>query len=166
MAAQPDVPTNSASKRELLSFRIAEQEFCIDIMAVREIRGWTPTTPLPFSPPYMRGVVNLRGKVMPIIDLAERLGLPVVEPTAQHVIIVAELGSQTAGLLVSAVCDILTMSDAVIQAVPDIASNVAKAHLLGLLTVNDKMVGLLSTDQLVPAGVAAEIEGALEPMAA
>jgi purine-binding chemotaxis protein CheW len=163
MATGPDTQTTSGSNRELLSFRIADQEFCIDIMAVREIRGWTPTTPLPFAPSYMRGVVNLRGKVMPIIDLAERLGLPIVEPTPQHVIIVAELGNQTAGLLVSAVCDILSMSDAVIQ---DVASGIVRMHLLGLLTVNDRMVGLLSTDQIVPAAVAAQIEGAVEPLAA
>jgi purine-binding chemotaxis protein CheW len=166
MATGPDIQTTSGSNRELLSFRIADQEFCIDIMAVREIRGWTPTTPLPFAPSYMRGVVNLRGKVMPIIDLAERLGLPIVEPTPQHVIIVAELGNQTAGLLVSAVCDILSMSDAVIQDVPDVASGIVRMHLLGLLTVNDRMVGLLSTDQIVPAAVAAQIEGAVEPLAA
>jgi purine-binding chemotaxis protein CheW len=166
MATPTDIQPNGTSSRELLSFRIADQEFCIDIMAVREIRGWTPTTPLPFAPSYMKGVVNLRGKVMPIVDLAERLGLPIVEPTPQHVIIVAELGNQTAGLLVSAVCDILSMSDAVIQDVPDVASGIVREHLLGLLTVNDKMVGLLSTAQIVPAAVAAQLDGSVEPMAA
>ena len=62
--------TQTGARRELISFRIGEQEFCVDIMAVREIRGWTPTTPLPQAPDYMKGVVNLRGLVLPIIDLA------------------------------------------------------------------------------------------------
>ena len=135
---------------ELLSFRVGEQEFCIDIMAVREIRGWTPTTALPHAPSYLKGVVNLRGTVMPVVDLAERLGLPMVEPTPQHVIIVAEMGSQIAGLLVNAVCDILTVDAVSFQPVPDIASEAAKARLHGLLTVNDRMIGLLRTDQLIP----------------
>ena len=159
MAVAPIVPTNPGANRELLSFRVGAQEFCIAQMAVREIRGWTPTTPLPHAPSFLRGVVNLRGKVMPIIDLAERLGLPLMEPTSQHVIIVAELQGQTAGLLVSAVCDILTMNDAGIQPVPDVASVMVKQHLLGLLTVNTKMVGLLSTDHLVPRSSPEESEG-------
>ena len=61
--------------QELISFRIGEQEFCVDIMAVREIRGWTQATPLPQAPSYVRGVINLRGAVLPIVDLAARLGL-------------------------------------------------------------------------------------------
>ena len=155
MSIELKAPVPASSKRELLSFTIAEQEFCIDIMAVREIRGWTATTPLPFTPPWMRGVVNLRGKVMPIIDLGHRLGLPPVEPTPQHVIIVAEMQSQTAGLLVTAVCDILTIGDESIQPVPDVSSGRSKAHLHGLLTVNDKMVGLLDTSHIIPEAAAA-----------
>lgn len=80
-----------ADRRELISFRIGAQEFCVDIMAVREIRGWTPATPLPHSPAYVRGVINLRGAVLPIVDLAERLGLPPSTPTQRHVIIVAQV---------------------------------------------------------------------------
>ena len=102
--------------RELLSFRAGAQEFCIDIMAVREIRGWTPATPLPHAPGYVRGVVNLRGAVLPIIDLAERIGLGRAEPTPQHVIIVTQVGTQLVGLLVSAVCDILTVTGPMIRA--------------------------------------------------
>ena len=69
-------PAEQNSPREYITFRIGSQEFCIDIMAVREIRGWTPATPLPHAPGFVRGVINLRGAVLPIIDLAERLGFP------------------------------------------------------------------------------------------
>ncbi|MCQ3971320.1 chemotaxis protein CheW, partial [Klebsiella pneumoniae] len=74
--------------RELIAFRIGDQEFCVDIRSVREIRGWAPATPLPQSPAYVRGVLNLRGAVLPIIDLSSRLGLGTAEPSARHVIIV------------------------------------------------------------------------------
>src|SRR5258708_17520766 len=63
-------------RRELLSFRLGEQEFCLDIMAVREIRGWTEATPLPRAPDYIRGMINLRGTVFPVVDMSVRLGLP------------------------------------------------------------------------------------------
>ena len=139
---------------ELLSFTVGAQEFCIDIMTVREIRGWTPATPLPHTPSYVRGVVNLRGAVLPIIDLAERMGLSFGEPTAQHVIIVAQVGTQMVGLLVSAVCDILTASEDMIQSTPDVAAPQTKAFVQGLITIGDRMLGLLRIDNIVPEPVA------------
>jgi purine-binding chemotaxis protein CheW len=139
---------------ELLSFRVGAQEFCIDIMTVREIRGWTPATPLPHAPCYVRGVVNLRGAVLPIIDLAERMGLPSAQPTPQHVIIVVQVGPQIVGLLVSAVCDILTATEQMIQSTPDVAAPQTKAFVQGLITVEDRMLGLLRIDNIVPEPVA------------
>ncbi len=141
-------------KHELLSFRVGAQEFCIDIMAVREIRGWTPATPLPHAPGFVRGVVNLRGAVLPIIDLAERIGLGRAEPTHQHVIIVAQVGTQIVGLLVSAVCDILTATEEMIQNTPDIAAPATKAFVQGLLTVEDRMLGLLRLDNIIAEPIA------------
>lgn len=152
----PGAPTANLA-RELLSFRLREQEFCIDITAVREIRGWTGATPLPHAPAFIRGVVNLRGLALPVIDLAARLDLGADEPTPQHVVIVAELKGQVVGLLVTAVCDIVTLDESAIQPTPDVASRLAQAYLHGLLTVGDRMVGLLRIDQLMPqTGTAAE----------
>lgn len=138
----------------MLSFRVQAQEFCIDIMAVREIRGWTPATPLPHAPGYVRGVVNLRGAVLPIIDLGERIGLGRTDPTPQHVIIVAQIGAQLVGLLVSAVCDILAASDEMIQATPDIAAPSTRVFVQGLLTVEERMLGLLRLENILPEPVA------------
>ncbi|MGB8277578.1 MAG: chemotaxis protein CheW, partial [Methylovirgula sp.] len=73
--------TDAMDGRELMAFRIGAQEFCVDIMAVREIRGFTPATPLPQSPCFVRGVINLRGAVLPIIDLSARLGFGPSQPT-------------------------------------------------------------------------------------
>ena len=139
------------TSRELLSFRLGSQEFSIDVMAVREIRGWTPETPLPHAPSFVRGVVNLRGAVIPIVDLADRLGLPPTCATPQSVIIVAQIGAQLVGLLVTAVCDILNADARAIQPTPDVASGPTRAYVQGLLTVEHRMIGVLRTDQLFPA---------------
>ncbi|MDR3520205.1 MAG: chemotaxis protein CheW [Acidocella sp.] len=144
-AFAPDVKA-----RELIAFRIGQQEFCINIMAVREIRGWTVATALPHSPDYLRGVINLRGAVLPIIDLAIRLGLPSSEPTARNVIIVAQIGQQQIGLLVDAVSDILTLNEEHIQPTPDVASDLVKTFVRGLLPVEGRMISLLALDHVLP----------------
>jgi purine-binding chemotaxis protein CheW len=142
---------------ELIAFRIGEQEFCVNIMAVREIRGWTAATALPQAPRYLCGVINLRGAVLPIVDLAVRLGLPRSEPTARHVIIVTQINHQQVGLLVEAVSDILTMNDEAIQPTPDVASDLVKTFVRGLLPVEGRMISLISLDHILPA---AELEAA------
>jgi len=141
----------TADRRELIAFRIGAQEFCVDIMAVREIRGWTPATPLPHAPAYVRGVINLRGAVLPIVDLAERLGLPPSTPTQRHVIIVAQVAKQVVGLLVDAVSDILTVGDELVQPPPDVAAERVRLFVRGLLAIEKRMVSLLSLDRVLPA---------------
>ncbi|WP_066117637.1 chemotaxis protein CheW [Blastomonas sp. CCH11-A4] len=79
---------------QLITFEIDAKMLAVDIMAVREIRAWTPTTPIPNAPPFVRGVVNLRGLVLPVIDLSERLGWGRVEPNERNVIIVVEIAGQ------------------------------------------------------------------------
>ncbi len=137
--------------RELIAFRVGAQEFCVDVRQVREIRGWTPATALPHTPGYVRGVINLRGAVLPIVDLASRLGFGETDPSARHVIIVAEIGAQLVGLLVDAVSDILTVTDDMVQPTPDVASDTAKTFLRGVMTVDDRMVTLLALDRVLPA---------------
>ncbi|WP_197432060.1 MULTISPECIES: chemotaxis protein CheW, partial [unclassified Blastomonas] len=85
---------------QLITFEIDAKMLAVDIMAVREIRAWTPTTPIPNAPPFVRGVVNLRGLVLPVIDLSERLGWGRVEPNERNVIIVVEIAGQMTGLIV------------------------------------------------------------------
>lgn len=145
---------NTQGRRELISFRVGEQEFCVDIMSVREIRGWTPASPMPHSPAYVRGVINLRGAVLPVIDLAARLGLGVADATDRHVIIVARIGNRTVGLLVDAVSDILTVTDETIQPPPDVGCDMVKSTVKGLLAVDGRMISLISMDEVLPAGEA------------
>jgi purine-binding chemotaxis protein CheW len=144
------VNAGTGARRELIAFRIGEQVFCVDIMAVREIRGWTPATPLPRAPAFMRGVINLRGAVLPIVDLGARLGLQTTEATARHVIMVVHLGGRTVGLLVDAVSDIVTITDDMVQPTPDIASEQVKTFVKGLFAMDGKMVSLISLDRVLP----------------
>ena len=137
--------------RELMAFRIGTQEFCVDIMAVREIRGFTPATPLPQSPGFVRGVINLRGAVLPIVDLSARLGFGPAEPTARHVIMVVQVGDQVVGLLVDAVSDILTVSSEAVQPTPDVASDMAKMFVRGVLAIDGRMISHIALDNVLPA---------------
>jgi purine-binding chemotaxis protein CheW len=142
--------TPASSSRELIAFRVGEQEFCMDIMSVREIRGWTPATPLPRAPGFVKGVINLRGAVLPIIDLGSRLGLTSAEPTARHVIMVAHIADRTVGLLVDAVSDIIQMTDDQIQPTPDVASDHVKSFVKGIFAVDGRMIALLELDWIIP----------------
>ena len=136
--------------RELIAFRIGEQEFCVNIMSVREIRGWTPATPLPHAPPYVLGVINLRGVVLTIVDLASRLGMTPAEPTARHVIIVAQVGQRVIGMLVDAVSDILTVVDDDIQPTPEISSELEKQYARGILAIDKRMICMIELFTLFP----------------
>jgi purine-binding chemotaxis protein CheW len=137
--------------RELITFRVAEQFYSVDIMSVREIRGWTAATPLPQSPSFVRGVINLRGTVLPIVDMAARLGLADAEPTQRHVIIVVWIEGQLVGLLVDAVCDIITIDEDGLQATPDVACETVHGFVQGLLTVDDRLVSLIDLKHVLPS---------------
>ncbi|WP_064693804.1 chemotaxis protein CheW [Rhizobium aegyptiacum] len=134
--------------RELIAFRIGDQEFCVNIMSVREIRGWTPATAMPHSPAYLLGVINLRGAVLPIIDLAARLGMKPANPTARHVIIVAQVHRKVVGLLVDAVSDILTVTDEIVQPTPEISSDLERQFARGILAIDKRMICLLELEAL------------------
>ncbi len=140
----------TAGPMELIAFQIGDQEFCIDIMSVREIRGWTPATPLPHAPPFVKGVINLRGTVLPILDLGERLGLGETQASPRHVIIVTRIERQLVGLLVDAVCDIITVPLATLQPTPDVACETVRTFVKGLLPLDHRMVSMIRLDQVPP----------------
>ncbi|HEY8194713.1 MAG TPA: chemotaxis protein CheW [Hyphomicrobium sp.] len=142
--------TANSANSEFVAFRVGAQDFCVDIMGVREIRGWTPATPLPHAPPFVRGVINLRGAVLPIVDLAMRFGLGLTEPTPRSVIIVVHIHQQIVGLLVDAVSDILTSSEASMQPTPDIASDMAKTFVKGVYAVEGRMISIVTLDSVLP----------------
>lgn len=134
--------------RQLITFEIGDRRLGIDIMAVREIRAWSPATPLPNVPPHVRGVVNLRGVVLPVLDLRQRLGWGTTEPSMRHVIIVVRIGDQLQGIIVDAVSDIVTLVPEDIQPVPEVGEVAATAFLEGIATIEDRLIMILGLDRL------------------
>jgi purine-binding chemotaxis protein CheW len=139
------------ARRQFITFRSADQEFGADIMTIREIRGWTQTTPLPHSPDYVRGLINLRGMVLPVVDLKARLGQGTTTVTPKHVIIVVRCGERTMGLLVDAVSDILTASASDIQPTPELARDVKEELVEGIAVLDQRMVTILGMEKLTAA---------------
>jgi purine-binding chemotaxis protein CheW len=142
-------PTADAS-RELISFRVGTQLFCVDIMAVKEIRGWTKATPLPHAPAYVEGMINLRGTVLPIVDMAARLGIAADASEQRRVIVVVWIGARLIGLLVDAVCDILAVTHSAMQATPDVACETVRSFVSAVLTIDERVVCQLALENLLP----------------
>jgi purine-binding chemotaxis protein CheW len=138
---------------ELISFEIGGQEFCIDISVVREIRGWTAVTTMPQTPDYIRGVINLRGTVMPVLDLRNRLGLGRTEPSSRHVIVVVQVDSRMVGLLVDAVQETFMVDGALLQA-PPAMDTVGDLFVDAIIPLEGRMLSRLVVGALMP-GVAA-----------
>lgn len=136
-------------RHELITFGIASQRFGIDIMAVREIRAWSPVTRLPRVPDYVAGVVNLRGAVLPVVDLAARLGWQPTEATPRNPIIVIEHHDQLRGLIVHDVADIVSIEAGSLQQ-PDTAGHESITYFLqGIAPLGEEMVMLLDLDRLM-----------------
>jgi purine-binding chemotaxis protein CheW len=135
-------------KTELITFEVAGQLFGLDIMAIREIRAWTPVTPLPQVPAHVAGVVNLRGTVLPVIDLAARLGWSATRTSPRHAIIVVQLGEQTLGLIVESVSDIVALADGALQPPPHTGPDAVVPFLHGLAALGERMVMVLDLDKL------------------
>lgn len=144
------IKMDTGSVREMITFRIGAQEFCIDVMAVREIRVWTPATPVAHAPDFVCGVISLRGTVLPIVDFAARLGLKPTDPTTRHAILVVEIRAQMIGLLVEGVSEILTVGQDLIQPTPDVASQMAKDFVSGIIAIDGRMISLIALDSVLP----------------
>ena len=140
----------ASSQREIVTFRINAQEFGVDILAVREIRGWTAPTVVPHASSYILGVINLRGVVLPIIDLAARLGLPVTETSSRHAIIVVQIARQMVGLLVDGVSDILSFAAGSVQPTPDVVADESLNFVPSVLMMEGRMISMISLEDIVP----------------
>ena len=135
---------------ELIALWAGGQEFCVDVQSVREIRGWTSETRLPHAPDYVRGVINLRGTVLPIVDLGYRLGFPPADPTARHAILVVETGGRIVGLLVDAVSDIFLRDEKDVQDVPDADTVSTREFIKGLIADGDRLVSMIDVANVLP----------------
>ncbi len=153
MTQDPTLPPAPAAQEErngLLTFRCGGQRYAVDIIAVREIRSWSEPTPLPHAPAYMRGIVNLRGSVLPVMDLAQRLGQPPTRDDPRNVIIVIQDGARVHGLLVDAVSDIVLPRADQMQEVPRVGGDDGTAMAERLFVVDDVMIQVLATGRILP----------------
>ncbi len=139
-----------AEEKELLSFLVGGQDYSVDIMSVREIRSGASATSLPHSPNYVRGVINLRGTVLPIIDLAKRLGMETDLDESRNVIIVVAVEDRTFGLMVDAVSDILSIPEHEMQTPPEMRADVERNFVSALTIVKDRMIRILDLDAVMP----------------
>jgi purine-binding chemotaxis protein CheW len=121
----------------------------LEILRVQEIKGYSKVTPLPNTPPEVKGVMNLRGAVVPIIDLRIRFGLRVTEYTRFTVIIVVNVGAKVVGLVVDAVSDVLNVAAKEMVPTPDLGAGVDTSFLTGIARTGDRLVSLLNIDRLV-----------------
>jgi purine-binding chemotaxis protein CheW len=160
-AMDTDVITVAGDAKQYLTFLLAETEYGVDILRVQEIRGWDTVTPLPNTPEYVRGVMNLRGTIVPIIDLRQRLGLESIPYGPTTVVVVTRVmhdhDSRVMGLVVDAVSDVYNVSDAEMQPAPDCGGAISTQVVQGLATVGGKMVIVLALDQLMHPGELAAI---------
>ncbi len=131
---------NHHNTREFIAFMVRGRQFCIDITSIREIRGWNHATKLPHVPEYVVGVVNLRGTILPIIDVSARFGLGDCEPTPQSVVIVAQVGERLAGMLVDSVSDILQVEPEDIRDLPDMDTPVGAEFLRQVILHEDAII--------------------------
>jgi purine-binding chemotaxis protein CheW len=138
-----------AGVRQFISFKIGDEEYGVDIMAIREIKGWTATTELPDTPLHLRGVINLRGAIIPVFDLRARFSGQLTQATPRHVTMVVTVGTRVLGILVDAVADIITVAAADIQPVPDMEGTNHGRFLSGLVTVEGRMVALLDLESML-----------------
>lgn len=141
--------TNVASEVEFVTFFTGGQSFSIDIRQVREIRRWSAVTPLPHAPAEVLGVMNLRGSVIPIFDLAVRFGLDRTPDNARNVVVIAAHESQTVGLLVESVSEILSVARDRIQETPDLRSDNSRQSIIGVIPVDDGMTRIIDLGAVI-----------------
>lgn len=140
---------NAGEPQQFLTFTVDAEEYGVDIMIVREVKGWTETTRLPNSPSYVRGVLNLRGIIIPIFDLRARFTGTLTEPNEKNVVIILAVADRNIGILADTVSDILTVNPQEIKAAPDAQDRADQRFVNGLIAVESRMVVLLAIDTLL-----------------
>lgn len=133
---------------EFITFSIGAQDFCMEIILVREIRGWAKVTTLPRAPADVLGVMNLRGSVIPIVDLSARLGLGRYVTTDRDVIIITLIGHQTVGFVVTAVSDIIGLTHSDIQPMPNLGEGAGNTFVKGIVTSDSKTLRVLDINNI------------------
>ena len=156
-------PSDQSARRanevhmQYVTFLVGESSFGVEINLVREIKKWAQTTVLPNQPSYNRGVLNLRGTIVPVHDLRCRFGSGLTEATEDHVVVIVWIGTKTVGILVDAVSDIISVPEADIQPVPMDQSIMGEQSIGGLVNTSAGMVAILDLNTLFPSDTENEL---------
>src|ERR1700742_1531001 len=157
---------SAAFPTQLTSLAIGDDQYGVDIMAVREIKGWTDITPLPRQPDYVRGVLNLRGVIVPIVDLRCRFGQGLTKATPLHIVIIVQIASKPIGLLADRVIDIVSLDVTQIKPVPRVAQSQRMSFLPGLIAPEAGMIALIGVANLLTMQIGDEDHAVLKISAA
>ncbi|MCC7012245.1 MAG: chemotaxis protein CheW [Planctomycetes bacterium] len=134
---------------QFLTFRLASEEYAVPILRVQEIKGYSAVTPIPNAPSYIKGVMNLRGTVMPVLDLRAKFGFEATEFTKFTVIIVVNVGAKVVGLVVDGVSDVLKFDHDAIEPPPTLGGDLDTSHLTGMAKQGERLVALLDLERIV-----------------
>lgn len=135
--------------QEFLTFTLGSEEYAMDILKVQEIRGYNAVTSIANAPKFIKGVINLRGVIVPIVDLRIKFGVGHVEYTAFTVVIILNLGSRVVGVVVDSVSDVIALPAEQIHPAPDFSATVGMTYILGLGTVEDRMLIIIDIERLM-----------------
>lgn len=141
--------TQQGTQRELLTFTIGAEEYCIDILKVQEIRGYDSVTRIANTPEYIKGVLNLRGNIVPIIDLRLKLGLGAPTYNETTVVIILNIGEKVIGAVVDGVSDVMTLDANAIRPAPEFGSALDTRYILGLAPHEERMLILVDIEKLI-----------------
>jgi purine-binding chemotaxis protein CheW len=141
--------SNNEQANQYLTFTLGAEEYGIEILKVQEIKGYSAITHIPNAPPHVKGVMNLRGTVIPVVDLRRKFSMELVEFNKFSVIIVVMVGERVAGLVVDAVSDVLDIDSASVRPTPDFGSGADTRFIRGVASMGEKLVVLLDIDRLV-----------------
>lgn len=141
--------TVSTASKEYLVFRLGDEEYGIDIMRVQEIRGCDRLTRIPNAPPFITGVTNLRGVIVPIVDLRVRFELADIKQDENTVVIVLNLNERVVGIVVDGVADVLSLAAEQIKPTPDVSASLSSRYLTGLGVIDNRMLILVNIEKLL-----------------
>lgn len=161
-----DPTAENSDADQYLTFLLAGEEYGVDILRVQEIKGWDSVTQIPNTPAYIKGVINLRGTIVPIVDLRERFTLESIPYGVTTVVIVlrvnGEKGDRIMGIVVDAVSEVYNISEDALKPAPDFGQAISTDFVMGLGTVDDKMIIVLDIDHLLNSSVLDEISKQIE----
>jgi purine-binding chemotaxis protein CheW len=138
--------------REVLVFVLGKEEYGVDILKVQEIRGYEKVTPIPSAPSYLKGVVNLRGIIAPVIDLRVKFGMADPQYDSFTVVIILRIGGRVIGMVVDGVSDVIRLAPGDVKPAPQLGCLVDSSFLAGLATQNDRMVLLMDIEKFLSSG--------------